>query len=101
MPEFNKLKSVVVGVSRDTLQSHKKFSDKLMLPFSLLVDQNQELHEYFDVLREKKMFGKTSIGTERSTFILNHEGVIIKEFRGVKATGHAKTVLDYLKQLER
>ncbi len=100
MQEFIDLDSLVVGVSRDSLQSHKKFSDKLNLPFSLLVDQNQQLHRYFDVLKEKKMFGKKILGTERSTFIINNEGILIKEFRGVKATGHAQAVLDYLKQLK-
>ena len=78
------------------MQSHKKFSDKLKLPFSLLVDQEQELHQYFDVLKEKKMFGKTVMGTERSTFVINKEGILIKEYRGVKASGHAKTVLNEL-----
>jgi len=92
--------TVIIGVSRDSLQSHRKFSDKLQLPFSLLVDQNQELHEYFDVLKEKKMFGKTVMGAERSTFIINKQGTLIKEFRNVKASGHAKTVLEYIRQLE-
>lgn len=100
MPGFTDVGATVVGVSRDSLQSHKKFSEKLKLPFSLLVDDNNELHHYFDVLKEKKMFGKKVMGTERSTFILDHKGVLIKEFRGVKATGHAETVLEYLKHLE-
>lgn len=89
---------MVVGISRDSLKSHKKFSDKLNLPFSLLVDQEQELHHYFGVLKEKKMFGKTVMGTERSTFIMNKEGILIKEYRGVKASGHAMTVLNDLQQ---
>ena len=91
---------MVAGISRDSQQSHKKFSDKLKLPFSLLVDQEQELHKYFDVLKEKKMFGKTVVGTERSTFIVNKEGILIKEYRGVKATGHALTVLNDLQQVK-
>lgn len=100
MPEFTDLESIVAGISRDSLQSHKKFSEKLDLPFSLLVDENQELHQYFDVLKKRNMFGKMVMGTERSTFVINQEGILIKEFRDVKATGHAKEVLDYLKQLE-
>lgn len=94
------METIIIGVSRDSLQSHKKFSDKLQLPFSLLVDPKKALHEYFDVLKEKKMFGKTVMGSERSTFIINKQGILIKEFRNVKASGHAKTVLEYISHLE-
>lgn len=64
----------------------------------MLVDQELELHQYFGVLKEKKMFGKTVMGTERSTFVMNKEGNLIKEYRGVKASGHAMTVLNDLQQ---
>jgi thioredoxin-dependent peroxiredoxin len=94
------LDAVVLGVSRDNLKSHQQFSQKLNLPFSLLVDQDQHLHTYFGVLKEKKLFGKIGIGTERSTFILNQDGILIKEFRNVKSKGHAEEVLEYLTQNE-
>jgi peroxiredoxin Q/BCP len=97
---FNELDAVVLGVSRDSLRSHQQFSKKLNLPFSLLVDQDQQLHTYFGVLKEKKIFGKIGIGTERSTFILNQDGIVIEEFRDVKSKGHAEEVFEYLKQKE-
>mgnify|MGYP002152754516 CR=1 FL=1 len=79
--------------------SHKKFADKLQLPFSLLVDQDQKMHEEFGVLRSKKIFGKISLSVERSTFIINQQGVIIKEFRNVSAKGHALEILKYIQEL--
>ena len=88
----------VLGVSRDSLKSHKKFADKNNLPFSLLVDEDEMLHRQYDVLKEKKMFGKIGLGTERSTFIISHEGKLAAEFRNVKAKGHAAEVLEILKQ---
>ena len=83
-------------MSRDSLASHKRFADKLSLPYSLLVDETGYLHQAFDVLKEKKLFGKVGLGTERSTFVLNGQGILINEFRKVKASGHAQDVLDYL-----
>ncbi len=89
-----------MGVSRDGLKSHQRFSDKLKLSYSLLVDQDQLLHDYFGVLKEKKLFGKVGIGTERSTFVINGEGRLVGEFRNVKSSGHALEMLDFLRQQE-
>lgn len=66
----------------------------------MLVDQDQMLHEYFDVLKKKKLFGKAVLGTERSTFIVNQEGILIGEFRNAKSSGHAREILEFIKQLD-
>jgi len=79
------------------MKSHDKFKEKNMLPFELISDQEKELHQAFDVLKEKNMFGKKVMGTERSTFIIDEEGMVVKAFRGVKSKGHVADVLEYLK----
>lgn len=91
------MNTVILGVSRDSLKSHQKFSEKNNLPFSLLVDEDAFLHEQFDVLKEKKMFGKIGLGTERSTFLIDENGTLIAEFRKVKAKGHAVDMLEEVK----
>lgn len=88
-----------MGISRDSLKSHTKFRDKFDLPFLLLSDEDKKVHELFNVLVAKKMFGKDVIGVERSTFIFNKEGELVKEFRKVKVDGHAKEVLDFIKSM--
>lgn len=95
--EFEDLGAVILGISRDSLKSHQKFRDKYGLPFLLLSDESAEVHRQFDVLKPKKMFGKEYLGTERATFVFDREGNLIKEFRKVKAGGHAREVLDFLK----
>lgn len=95
--EFVNLNAIVIGVSRDSLKSHDKFIEKFNLPFLLLSDENEELCKAFDVLKEKTMFGKTSIGIVRSTFLINEEGSIEKEWRKVKSSGHAEEVLSHIK----
>lgn len=97
--EFTSLDTEVLGISKDNLKSHNKFSEKLNLPFHLLSDEDRVIHELYDVLKPKKMFGKDVIGTIRSTFIINKEGKIIKEFRKVKPKGHAQEVINYLKEM--
>ena len=79
---------MIIGVSRDSVASHKKFITKQELNLLLLSDQNEELVKAFDVLKEKSMYGRTYIGIVRSTFILDEQGIIIKEFRNVKAKTH-------------
>ncbi len=78
------------------MKSHQSFKEKNQLPFELISDQERVLHEAYGVLKEKNMFGKKVMGTERSTFIINEEGIVVKEFRGVKSKGHVADVLEYL-----
>lgn len=95
--QFKELNTVILGVSRDNLRSHAKFRDKLDLPFLLLSDDEGEVHKLFDVVQPKKLYGKEYIGVERSTFIFNKKGDLVKEFRNVKVKGHAEDVLEYIK----
>lgn len=95
---FNRLigKATVIGVSPDDIQSHKKFREKQDLNFTLLSDPEHKLSEAFDVWQEKSMYGKKYIGIIRSTFILDKNGEIEKEWRNVKVKGHVDEVLEYL-----
>lgn len=95
--EFSKENAVVLGISRDTLDAHDKFIDKLGLPFVLLSDEESTACTLYDVLKEKNMYGKKSIGIARSTFIIDETGVIIYENRKVKAEGHGEEIRDFLK----
>ncbi len=97
--EFEKLNAVVIGVSKDSLLSHKKFIEKHNLKVELVSDEDISIQEHFDVWKLKKMCGKEYMGTVRSTFILDDEGNILKEFRNVKAKDHAVKVLEALKEL--
>lgn len=98
-PEFQKLNTEILGISKDTLKSHIKFKEKNSIPFNLLADPERLVHANFDVLKNKKMCGKDVIATLRSTFIFDEEGNQIKEFKDVKAKGHASQVLDYIKEI--
>nr|WP_281069643.1 peroxiredoxin [Proteiniclasticum aestuarii] len=92
--------AVIIGVSRDDLASHDKFITKLDLPFVLLSDEDSEVCTLYDVLKEKNMYGKKSIGIQRSTFIVDEEGILIYENRKVKAEGHAEEIIEFLKSRE-
>lgn len=94
--EFKNKGYTIIGVSRDSVKSHKNFILKQELDLLLLSDKNEELVKAFDVLKEKSMYGRTYLGIVRSTFILDEEGNISKEYRNVKAKGHAETVLNEL-----
>lgn len=98
LPQFLQLGYTVVGISRDSAKSHQKFINKLNLQFNLLCDINETVCRQFDVIKEKNMYGKKVMGIERSTFILNHNGHIIHEWRKVRAAGHAQQVLNTLVQ---
>ena len=91
---FSRAKTQVVGVSRDSCSSHVKFRDKEKLGFELLSDTDQALCTLFDVIKEKNMYGKKVMGIERSTFLIDAEGVLMREWRKVKVEGHAATVLE-------
>jgi len=89
--------AVIIGVSRDSLDSHEKFINKLDLPFVLLSDEDSKVCNLYDVLKEKNTYGKKSIGIARSTFIIDEEGIVIYENRKVKADGHAEEIVEFLK----
>lgn len=96
--EFKKLDTVILGISRDSLKSHAKFREKQDLPFLLLSDEDEEVHKLFDVMKPKKMYGREYIGVERSTFVFNKEGELVKEYRNIRAKGHAAKVLEFIKE---
>ena len=98
-PEFTEAACVVLGVSRDSIRSHENFKLKQNLPFDLLSDSEEILCNQFSVIKEKKLYGKLVRGIERSTFVIDGQGVLRKEWRGVKAPGHAQEVLDFIKTL--
>ncbi|MBM7717618.1 thioredoxin-dependent thiol peroxidase [Siminovitchia sp. FSL H7-0308] len=95
--DFATLDAVILGVSPDPLDKHEKFIEKHGLPFLLLVDDNHEVAEKYGVWKLKKNFGKEYMGIERSTFIIDKEGRIAKEWRKVKVKGHVEEALQYIK----
>ena len=97
--DFSKLNAVILGVSPDDEASHTKFIENKGLPFSLLVDDNHEVAEMYDVWKLKKMFGKEYMGIERSTFLISPSGKIVKEWRKVKVKGHIDEALSTLSEI--
>jgi peroxiredoxin Q/BCP len=98
-PGFIKAGCEVVGVSRDSIRSHENFKARQDLPFALLSDADETLCTQFSVIRMKSMYGKQVRGIERSTFVIDGQGVLRREWRGVKTQGHAQEVLDYVTTL--
>jgi thioredoxin-dependent peroxiredoxin len=94
---FRRAGAIILGVSRDSLKSHAKFREKEGLPFHLLSDPEEKLCSQFDVIREKSLYGRKYMGIERSTFLIDAEGVLRHEWRKVKVAGHAQEVLDALR----
>ncbi len=92
--KFRKKHTVILGVSRDSLASHEKFKAKFEFPFDLLSDADEKLCRLFDVIREKNMYGKKVLGIERSTFLIDTEGRLQREWRKVSVKGHAAEVLE-------
>ena len=90
---FAMASAVVLGVSRDSLKSHANFKAKMGFPFELLSDPDEALCTLFNVMKMKNMYGKQVRGIERSTFIINAAGMLVREWRGVKVPGHAEEVL--------
>lgn len=90
---FTKANTVVIGVSRDSLKSHESFKAKHELPFELITDTDEILCQMFGVIKMKNMYGKQVRGIERSTFIFNSDGILVKEWRGLKVPGHVDEVL--------
>ncbi len=97
--EFAKLDCAVFGISRDSIKSHDNFKAKFALPFDLLSDAEETACQIFGVIKQKTMYGKTVRGIERSTFLIDAQRKVLKEWRGVKADGHAEAVLNFLKSL--
>lgn len=97
--DFSKLNAVILGVSPDDQASHVKFIEKQGLPFSLLVDEDNAISEKYDVWKLKKMFGREFMGIERSTFLIDPTGTVVKEWRKVKVKGHIEEALTTLKEL--
>ncbi len=91
--KFKREKTVIFGVSRDSLASHEKFKAKHQFPFELLSDPDEKLCRQFDVIREKTLYGRKFMGVERSTFLLDEKGKLRQEWRKVKVKGHAQEVL--------
>ena len=91
--------AIIIGISRDSLKSHTKFIEKFNLPFILLSDEKEEVCNLFNVIKEKNMYGKKVFGIERSTFIINEEGILVKEYRKVKVKDHVSAVLKDLELL--
>ena len=97
--EFQKSHCDIHGVSRDSLRSHENFKSKMGFPFELLSDEDERLCSMFGVIKMKNMYGKKVRGIERSTFLIDADGVLRREWRGVKVPGHAREVLDCVKNL--
>jgi peroxiredoxin Q/BCP len=97
--EFLAAQCAVFGISRDSLKSHENFKAKQEYPFELVSDPEETACLAFDVMKQKKMYGKDVRGIERSTFVINKEGEIAKEWRGVKVPGHVVEVLEFVKTL--
>jgi peroxiredoxin Q/BCP len=97
--DFEAAGCTVVGVSRDSLKSHENFKQKQGLPFDLVSDADEALCTRFAVIKQKKLYGKEVRGIERSTFVIDGDGKLRREWRGVKVPGHAQEVLDYVKTL--
>ena len=97
--EFVQAGCVIAGVSRDSVKSHENFKAKQNLPFTLISDADETLCTQFAVIKEKTLYGKLLRGIERSTFVIDGQGVLRHEWRGVKAPGHAQEVLDFIKTL--
>lgn len=97
--EFVKLDCDIVGISRDSIKSHENFKTKMGFPFELLSDAAETVCKLFGVIKMKNMYGKQVRGIERSTFVLDTNGVLQREWRGVKIPGHVQEVLEFVKTL--
>jgi len=97
--EFGDTNTRIVGISRDSVKSHENFRRKHGLTFDLVSDPNEQACTAFDVMREKNMYGRKVRGIERSTFLIDAEGVLRHQWRGVKVPGHVETVLDAVRRL--
>ena len=95
--EFEKEGAIILGVSKDSIKSHQKFKQKHQLPFTLLSDPEGRVLDLYDVWKQKSLYGRTFMGTERTTFLIDEKGIVKKVYRKVKAKGHAQVCLLDLK----
>ncbi len=98
-PEFQAANAEIFGISRDSLKSHENFKSKFSFPFELLADTEELACSIFGVMKMKNMYGKQVRGVERSTFVIDKKGILVREWRGVKVDGHAQEVLNFTKTL--
>ena len=98
-PRFKKSDAIILGVSPDSVKSHVKFKSKYKLPFTLLADTDHAVCEEYGVWKEKSMYGRKYMGVERSTFIIDAKGKLVREFRKVSADGHADMIAAALAEL--
>ncbi len=97
--EFARRGCAVYGVSRDSIKSHEGFKSRMSFPFELLSDADEKVCELFGVMKMKNMYGKQVRGVERSTFVIDPEGVVRREWRGLRVPGHAREVLEFVESL--
>lgn len=100
-PKFGKLKVKVLGISTDSVASHKKFANKYKLPFTLLADENKEVVKKYGVWAEKSMYGRKYMGTLRNSYLVDPQGKIVRIYEKVKPAEHAEQVLADLKELQQ
>jgi len=97
--EFARRGCAVYGVSRDSIKSHEGFKSRMSFPFELLSDADEKVCNLFGVMKMKNMYGKQVRGVERSTFVIDPEGVVRREWRGLRVPGHAREVLEFVESL--
>ncbi len=95
-PRFQEENTEIFGISRDSLKSHEGFKGKLAMPFELISDPDEAVCIMFNVMREKTMYGKRVRGIQRSTFVIDANGTLVKEWRNLEVPGHVEEVLDFL-----
>jgi thioredoxin-dependent peroxiredoxin len=98
--QFKALDCDIVGISRDKVATHEKFAAKHEFPFPLLADTEEKLCREFDVIKEKNMYGKKVMGIERSTFLFDADGKLVREWRKVRVPGHVEEVLEAVRELD-
>lgn len=98
-PKFKKDNAVIIGISPDSVESHKKFADKFDLPFILLSDEEKKVLEKYDVWKEKSMYGKKYMGVVRTTFLIDEKGIVRKIYPKVKVNGHVEEVTKDIKEI--
>jgi peroxiredoxin Q/BCP len=97
--EFAQHDCTVVGISRDSMRSHENFKAKMRFPFELLSDAEETACQLFSVIKMKNLYGRKVRGIERSTFVIDRDGTVRREWRGVKVPGHVREVLDFVRTL--
>ena len=97
--KFTRANTVIFGLSRESIKSHENFKKKEKFNFDLISDPDEKICKQYDVIKEKSMYGRKYMGVERSTFLIDSKGKLVREWRKVKVTGHAEEVLEAVKEL--